>query len=327
MSSNPSPDQSSSPGTAPPRPALLGASAARADSARNPSILQALNEGSDAAAAPRPESTSESPRRIRPVFVVLGLMAVIAAAAMGILQSSDRADSQASIGAPVQVVTQAAVPASAPAPVPAPAPATAAAPPAVATLESLPDADPISALRNAATTTATTSRLAALGDQPAAVGAGADNANLSGQQAAAASKLPGKNSNAATNTATAASTHSTTTAVPASSRSSGSAQANTRTAKSGDPAARAVRPTRSSGKGGADDPDVALVTALMEHSGAEGGARYGAAGVRSPETIAGLVQACNAKPGPEGLRCRREICRGYWGKAEACPAGEQEARN
>jgi hypothetical protein len=37
-------------------------------------------------------------------------------------------------------------------------------------------------------------------------------------------------------------------------------------------------------------------------------------------TIAGLVAECRLKPRAQADQCRRKICSGYWGKADACPA-------
>lgn len=93
------------------------------------------------------------------------------------------------------------------------------------------------------------------------------------------------------------------------------------------------------------DPDVELVTALMSHVNGERGGAAGAAmpgdasagasdgprevpgGAasakpvqRDASTIAGLVAACRERPKPEADACRRRICSGYWGKAQACPA-------
>ena len=81
------------------------------------------------------------------------------------------------------------------------------------------------------------------------------------------------------------------------------------------------------------DPDVELMAALMSHADSQ---RGGAAAPVPPAdikstatgrlpskkqaTIAGLVAGCGQKPKAEADRCRREICAGYWGKAQACPA-------
>jgi hypothetical protein len=76
----------------------------------------------------------------------------------------------------------------------------------------------------------------------------------------------------------------------------------------------------------ADDPDIELMTALMSHVGAS---RAGATGAPLPRnqqaTIANLVASCRSKTGTEADECRRSICDGYWGKAEACPARSKPA--
>jgi hypothetical protein len=61
-----------------------------------------------------------------------------------------------------------------------------------------------------------------------------------------------------------------------------------------------------------EDRDVELMAALMSH--------VGALPRNEQATIAGLVANCRTKPRAEADQCRREICDGYWGKAEACPA-------
>ncbi len=64
------------------------------------------------------------------------------------------------------------------------------------------------------------------------------------------------------------------------------------------------------------DPDVELLNAIMKHLGDEKGAT-GAA--RSPQTIAELVKSCRELDAIEAMLCRRRICEGSWGKAQACP--------
>ena len=79
------------------------------------------------------------------------------------------------------------------------------------------------------------------------------------------------------------------------------------------------------GAGGAGgvgrDPDIVLLTALLAHVSrdAQGAPRASQADL----TIAQVVQRCEARGGadsPEARDCRRRICEGYWGKAQACPA-------
>ena len=86
------------------------------------------------------------------------------------------------------------------------------------------------------------------------------------------------------------------------------------------------------------DPDVDLMAALMVHmnstrAGAEAlaaptkpngaanssGTQVAALGDLSNATIAGLVARCEKLAVSEANQCRRRICRGSWGKADACP--------
>lgn len=106
------------------------------------------------------------------------------------------------------------------------------------------------------------------------------------------------------------------------------ASANATSAKPGKAAARS-----SSNK----DPDVDLLAALMAHV-ATTGAQNGGTGAqtvsvvssgtssREPAksldepTIATLVKRCESLGAEESRECRRRICDGYWGKAQACPS-------
>lgn len=67
-----------------------------------------------------------------------------------------------------------------------------------------------------------------------------------------------------------------------------------------------------------EDADVLLLSALLAHV-----SRADANG-NLPEqdqlTIAQLVKRCDVRATEEARECRRRICEGYWGKAEACPA-------
>jgi outer membrane biosynthesis protein TonB len=68
----------------------------------------------------------------------------------------------------------------------------------------------------------------------------------------------------------------------------------------------------------ADDADVLLLSALLAHvSRAD---TNGALPEQDRLTIAQLVKRCDARATEEARECRRRICEGYWGKAEACPA-------
>lgn len=112
-------------------------------------------------------------------------------------------------------------------------------------------------------------------------------------------------------------------------------------AKKGSTAATAkARPPRRADK--RDDPDVDLLAALMAHvaspasSAPKPAGRRGAgsdkAGAHEDLSIAKLVTRCEAMQGLRAAECRRRICDGYWGKAQACPArrppakGEESAR-
>jgi hypothetical protein len=79
------------------------------------------------------------------------------------------------------------------------------------------------------------------------------------------------------------------------------------------------RPSTSppSANGATSDPDVALIDAIMKHMGDRQTPID--AGKHSPQTIAELVKTCQSKDSIEGLLCRRRICEGSWGKAQACP--------
>ncbi len=74
------------------------------------------------------------------------------------------------------------------------------------------------------------------------------------------------------------------------------------------------------------DADVELLAALMHYSDevnapATGKARPQSGGARMNDlTIADLVKRCQALGGDEATQCKKRICSGYWGKAEACPA-------
>jgi len=74
------------------------------------------------------------------------------------------------------------------------------------------------------------------------------------------------------------------------------------------------------------DPDVDLLAALMVHVSGNGGVAAGAPSTRKQAapmdapTIAKLVGRCEALSGKDAINCRRRICDGYWGKAQACPS-------
>lgn len=68
----------------------------------------------------------------------------------------------------------------------------------------------------------------------------------------------------------------------------------------------------------ADDADVLLLSALLAHVSRTDA--KGALPEQDQLTIAQLVKRCDARATEEARECRRRICEGYWGKAEACPA-------
>jgi hypothetical protein len=74
----------------------------------------------------------------------------------------------------------------------------------------------------------------------------------------------------------------------------------------------------------AEDADVKLLSALLAHVSRTG------PGVPLADddqlTLAQVVKRCDARPAAEVRECRRRICEGYWGKAEACPAPAAPAR-
>ncbi len=113
---------------------------------------------------------------------------------------------------------------------------------------------------------------------------------------------------------------------------------NSATAKSSAPAEsaarRVVKPTtqattrkQPAGSATPNDPDAELVAAIMARMGGSQGAsdrnaptNNAAASNERSNTIAALVRDCNALPDSgSALACRRRICEGYWGKAQACP--------
>ena len=93
------------------------------------------------------------------------------------------------------------------------------------------------------------------------------------------------------------------------------------------------------------DPDVDLMAALMVHmnstrAGADAlaaptkssamakpaGTQVAALGDLGSATIASLVARCEKLVVAEANQCRRRICKGSWGKADACPVAETKAK-
>lgn len=89
------------------------------------------------------------------------------------------------------------------------------------------------------------------------------------------------------------------------------------------PRGRARRPTPAAAHAAPRDPDVEVVAALM-------GQGPGTATLHAPPpavsypSIAGLAATCRGSD-QAALICRHRICRGYWGRADACPAREEAA--
>ncbi len=82
----------------------------------------------------------------------------------------------------------------------------------------------------------------------------------------------------------------------------------------------AAPPAAGAGK----DADILLLSALLAHVSRDGQAAPTSAPTvaQAQQTIAQVVQRCEARGGKdsaETIECRRRICDGYWGKAQACP--------
>lgn len=85
-------------------------------------------------------------------------------------------------------------------------------------------------------------------------------------------------------------------------------------------------PTGASGMqatspGSGKDADILLLSALLAHVSRD--PQGAPANSQAQQTIAQIVQRCEARGGKdtaETIECRRRICDGYWGKAQACPA-------
>ena len=93
------------------------------------------------------------------------------------------------------------------------------------------------------------------------------------------------------------------------------------TAPAAAPGASASGPADASNGSPNRDADIALLTALLAHVSRDSPARP--LGTQTQSTIAQIVQRCETRGGKdtkEARECRRRICDGYWGKAEACPA-------
>jgi hypothetical protein len=80
-----------------------------------------------------------------------------------------------------------------------------------------------------------------------------------------------------------------------------------------------------SATGASKDADILLLSALLAHVSrdAQAGPTAAPTAAQAQQTIAQIVQRCEARGGKDTLEtteCRRRICDGYWGKAQACPA-------
>lgn len=95
------------------------------------------------------------------------------------------------------------------------------------------------------------------------------------------------------------------------------------------------RPTTPAGKGAttspSSDPDVALLSAMLATmSGDARATSNGAPNAQTKLTIAQLVKRCEVqgvKDAIETFECKRRICDGYWGKADACPMSLSPKKN
>jgi hypothetical protein len=65
---------------------------------------------------------------------------------------------------------------------------------------------------------------------------------------------------------------------------------------------------------GANDPDVNLLSALMQHMGSP------TTSSAPPRTLAEQLSACQRGSREEHLACQRQLCAGLWGQSKVCPA-------
>lgn len=122
--------------------------------------------------------------------------------------------------------------------------------------------------------------------------------------------------------------------VVKSARDVGKASTKATSAKPAEPVAPATKTTKVDTKQTpelapapvAKDADVELLAAMMRYTDevaapGAGKPRAQSSAARMNElTIADLVKRCKALGGEEATQCKKRICSGYWGKAEACPA-------
>jgi hypothetical protein len=85
--------------------------------------------------------------------------------------------------------------------------------------------------------------------------------------------------------------------------------------------APAARSTATAATTRGKDADVDLLAALVAHVASSNNAQARQPLAQQDQlTIAGIVRRCDTLGGQEARDCRRKICDGYWGKADACPA-------
>jgi hypothetical protein len=312
------------------RPTLTGGVGKQAPLADG-SILQALENRGVAAARP---SRSRKPRG----FGFFALMALVTGVPLlgvawwslssqpqpGAVMPATQTASAEPV-APVAPAAPARQVVAAPALKAPEAPASPAAPPATALLEQLPESkQPIAA--TAATPPATVAAVTA------ATAATAAAATMRPPSAAKASSVP-------TAVASAAPTSGAKRPAPVAKANAARPQQtalNSGVSALASTASQQPANARQAGLPAAStDPDVELMAALMSHvDGTREAAPkaskvnpvvLGQASAREQSTIAGLVKQCRLQPKAQADQCRREICAGYWGKAEACP-GRKPAR-
>ena len=116
-------------------------------------------------------------------------------------------------------------------------------------------------------------------------------------------------------------------ATPTSAATSASAPRRTKSRSAATTRSAAAAPARARAEtvasATARDPDAELVAAIMarlESPRPANGRPTPFAATVSAGTIASLVRDCNAMADSvSALACRRRICDGYWGQAQACP--------
>ncbi len=282
---NPSSRGPNSSGT---RPTLTG-SGSRATAEPVDSILQTLEQtapGADARAAAGVGATADAAPGRRSTWLLVVVLAALMIMAWWAVQRRSQGtavDRLAQAGGATTVTAPSSAPDAAAQQQPA-APSAAAEPasPPMATLETLPDDAQAAAA-------------------PAPAPASAATVVAEAAPSGSAARAPAK--------AQPTRTRSTAQRPPSSRQQQVARTAQSRSAAAG----------RSSNKG---DPDIDLMAALMTHMD-PGAAGRGSGISRLPpseqSTIVGLVSACRGKPKAEAEACMQQICRGYWGKADACP--------